>query len=86
VLPFNFAQSYSFPSGHAAASFVAAYLLSKKDKKRAWVYYVVALLISFSRIYLGKHYPSDVLAGALIGTLIGWGIEIGMLKLYAKKK
>ena len=62
---------FSFPSGHAASSFAAAYVLSQK--KRVWRFgiYLLAGLISFSRIYIGVHYPSDVLAGMVLGVMIG---------------
>lgn len=64
-------SSTSFPSGHAASSFVCAYILTRSfGKKGAWAY-VPAALIALSRIYVGVHYPSDVLCGALLGTLIG---------------
>lgn len=61
---------YSFPSGHAATAFAAATMLAAYDKKRRNVYYLVAVLISLSRIYLHCHYLLDVAAGALVGTLI----------------
>lgn len=72
-------SGYSFPSGHAMNSMIfyglAAYLLVRRG--RHWSRYLVAgfvavlvLLIGLSRIYLGVHYASDVLAGFLIGA--GW--------------
>lgn len=65
-------DSYSFPSGHATLAFAGAYILSCTHKKwRQW-YYLIAYLIAFSRIYLGKHYPSDVMIGAILGVLIGY--------------
>ncbi len=60
----------SFPSTHAATAFAAATVLTFFDKKRRWFYYTVAVLISFSRIYLGCHYFLDVIAGAIIGYII----------------
>lgn len=72
VLPFGIARSFSFPSGHATMAFAAAFIFSQKHKKWAWVYYLLAVIVAFSRIYLGNHYPSDVLAGMLVGTLIGY--------------
>lgn len=64
--------TYSFPSGHAAIGFASASILSANRKKMAILFYILAFLIAFSRIYLGKHYPIDVLVGALIGLVIGF--------------
>jgi undecaprenyl-diphosphatase len=61
-------SSYSFPSGHTNASFAAAYALTRAfGKKGAWSY-ILAVLIAFSRCYVGVHYPTDVLAGMAVGT------------------
>lgn len=57
----------SFPSGHAAISCMIAVFLSARWPRLAPVFYTVAALVSLSRIYLGLHYPSDVLCGAAIG-------------------
>jgi undecaprenyl-diphosphatase len=65
---------FSFPSGHAATAFAAATLLSAYDKKRRWFYYLVAVFISLSRIYLQCHYLLDVFGGGLFGTLMSRGI------------
>ena len=65
---------FSFPSGHAATAVAAATILSAFDGKRKWFYYTVAILISFSRIYLGCHYVVDIIGGALVGWLISKGI------------
>jgi undecaprenyl-diphosphatase len=61
---------FSFPSGHAATAFAAATILAYFDKKRRWFYYIVAILISYSRIFLGCHYFLDVIFGALIGYIV----------------
>lgn len=74
-ITFDFVHSYSFPSGHAMIAFTMAYILGelgKFGKFGKWGLYLLAVLISFSRIYLGKHYPADVLAGAILGMLIGF--------------
>ncbi len=65
-------HSYSFPSGHAASSFVAAVALFQFYKKPGIAAITLATLIAFSRIYLFMHWTTDVLAGALFGTLIAF--------------
>jgi undecaprenyl-diphosphatase len=60
---------HSFPSGHTATSFAAALVLARAVPRRAWLFYVLAAAIGFSRIYVGVHYPLDVLGGALVGLL-----------------
>lgn len=73
------AHGYSFPSGHTASAFAAAGVLWQRSPK--WcgaAALLVAVLIALSRIYLGVHYPSDVLGGALIGSGIAWLV----VKLY----
>ena len=71
IVVFDKTQSFSFPSGHATIAFAAAYILASYHRKFAKWYYLFAALISFSRIYLGKHYPSDVLGGGVLGIGIG---------------
>ena len=63
----------SFPSGHAVLAFGAAAFLALRLHQRQWtvLLFGVATAIGFSRVYLGHHYPSDVLAGALMGAAIG---------------
>ena len=67
---------YGFVSSHAANSFALTFLLGFLAKrKRLWVIFILwALLTSYSRIYVGVHYPLDVFCGALLGVLIAWGM------------
>lgn len=63
---------YSFPSGHTASSFAAAVVMYKTLPARFGIPAVIlATAISLSRLYIGVHYPTDVLAGALSGIIIG---------------
>lgn len=69
--PFN---GTSFPSGHATASFAVATVIANQYRDHKWVpvtVYAVASLAGLSRIYDNKHWLSDVVAGAAIGTVIG---------------
>lgn len=62
----------SFPSGHTAVSFAAAFALKAAGSPLWKPALAVAVVIAFSRLYLYVHWPSDVLAGALLGAAVGW--------------
>jgi undecaprenyl-diphosphatase len=64
----------SFPSGHAATSFAGAVVLSRLVGKGVFLLIVLAVLIAFSRVYVGVHYPLDVVAGAALGALVGGAV------------
>ena len=63
---------FSFPSGHTMSSFAGAYSLFLLNKKWGIPALVLAAAIGFSRLYLYVHFPTDVLAGALLGLLAAW--------------
>ncbi|NWF56329.1 MAG: phosphatase PAP2 family protein [Syntrophaceae bacterium] len=67
--------SYSFPSSHAVNIFAAAYFLAQPFKKLAPILFGIAAIVGYSRIYIGIHYPLDVIGGAAIGLLIAWPIR-----------
>ena len=62
-------HGFSFPSGHTIASFEAAVVMMKNSKKLGIPAMILAVLISFSRLYLYVHYPTDVIASIILGTL-----------------
>ena len=72
-------RSYSMPSSHAANSFafVAPFVILYKNNIR-YVFFLIAFLVSFSRIYIGVHYPSDIIVGALCGA----GLALSLVALY----
>lgn len=71
----------SFPSAHAALSFMMATVLSHWFPRYRWVFYIAAGFIGWTRIYLGLHYPTDIFVGALLG----YGVSNGFF-YYLRKK
>lgn len=73
---------YSFPSGHTAIvfAFVAAYFLAAPKNAISYLLLLGALVVGFSRIYMGFHYPSDVIAGALLGIFCAL-LSVNILRL-----
>jgi undecaprenyl-diphosphatase len=64
----------SFPSSHAVNNFAAATVISYFYKEYKYILFVIAGLVAFSRVYVGVHYPLDILAGAIIGFGVGYFI------------
>jgi undecaprenyl-diphosphatase len=74
LTPMGVSSAFSFPSSHAANMGGSMLVLSQAFPAFTWLFALVALLVGLSRVYLGLHYPSDVLSGYLLGIAIGWGV------------
>ncbi|MBA4310765.1 MAG: phosphatase PAP2 family protein [Chlorobiaceae bacterium] len=81
LLPIGCTGAYSFPSNHALNNFAAAFFFYKLYPNLKYVLFISAFLISFSRLYLGLHYPSDSIAGAMLGIGIGYLFVLLQLRI-----
>jgi membrane-associated phospholipid phosphatase len=72
----------SFPSGHTSQIFFMATLLRYQfhDTGQIIAFYLIAVLVGFTRIYVGAHYPRDVLGGAVLGSV--WGVIVALIDPY----
>jgi undecaprenyl-diphosphatase len=68
-------DAFSFPSGHTAVAFAAAFSLAGEGSGLGWLLLALAVGIALSRVYLGAHYPLDVAAGALLGLAAGIAVQ-----------
>ncbi len=71
IMPLIVLADSSFPSAHAGVLFAALPVICRYKPKLKYIWLAVILLIAFSRLYLGVHYLSDIIAGALTGYIIG---------------
>lgn len=78
--------SFSFPSGHSASSFACAYVLTRAFGKWGALSYIPATLIAVSRVYVGVHFPTDVLAGMALGTLVGAACWAAYKRFFEREK
>lgn len=81
ITPLGCNGTFSFPSNHALNNFAAATFFYILFPRLKWALFITASLISVSRVYLGLHYPSDILGGAIIGSCFGYIFALGVLKI-----
>ncbi len=79
---------YGFVSSHAANTFgVASFTVPLVQKKwYSWTIFIWAAIVSYSRIYLGVHYPGDIIGGIILGVFIGFGLSIIVKQIYKSQK
>ncbi len=75
-------RSFSLPSNHASNMSALAGVAWLTLRRWRWALVVLAAAVSYSRVYLGVHYPSDVLVGALWGAAVGWTLTQGVVRLW----
>jgi len=68
----NLRNDGSFPSGHSVNAFMIATLFAAGLRRKRFLLFGLAAVVAISRIYLGVHYPSDVLVGSCLGLTITW--------------
>ncbi|MGA2418400.1 MAG: phosphatase PAP2 family protein [Candidatus Staskawiczbacteria bacterium] len=66
------AKEASFPSGHASFFFALSTIVYCYNKKAGILFYIASFFIVVARVFVGIHWPSDILAGAILGILMGW--------------
>ena len=79
-------HSHSFPSGHAATSFACATVLAAALPRYRVAFVLLAAAIAWSRVYVGVHYPLDVVAGAALGLGVGYAVIRGLPRLGAVRR
>ena len=85
----KYSEHYSFFSSHAASVFCFCFFVFLSLPKHRWIGYIAMLfsfIIAYSRIYVGKHFPGDVLVGAIVGLLFGWISWMISRKYFSPKK
>ncbi len=82
LIPLIGGSGYSFPSGHTLFFFAIATVLIRFNRRAGTIAFIAATLMTLSRIYAGVHYPSDVLAGAIIGIVVGLA-TVALYRRYA---
>ena len=81
IIPLISEASYSFPSGHAAFFFALSTVVYIYDKRWGLWFFVGSLIIGIARVMAGVHYPTDILAGAILGIAVGYGMQWLLVRL-----
>jgi undecaprenyl-diphosphatase len=78
-------RSFAMPSNHASNMFALATVTGILLPRWRWVVLPLAGSVAYSRVYLGVHYPTDVLVGAVCGIAVGWGLTVAARSLLPAK-
>lgn len=68
-------SSYSFPSGHASVAFALAFTIFRADRDWGLAFFILAALVAVGRVFVGVHYPLDIVAGVAVGWLSAWAVH-----------
>jgi undecaprenyl-diphosphatase len=85
IHPLYVVHSSSFPAGHAATAFAGAALVSYLAPRAAPLFVLLAAAIGYARVYVGVHYPGDVVAGALLGVFCALAALLARRALRARR-
>ena len=81
----SYKSSFSFPSSHATNIMGAMFFLGLAFRKVLWPLVFIAVLVAYSRVYIGVHWTSDILVGMAIGALLGWLAWFAFKKIYRER-
>jgi len=81
LTPLGCNGTFSFPSNHATNNFAVAVLFYRIYPHLKLPLFIAASLIAISRVYLGLHYPSDILSGVLVGSAFGYIFSVAAIKV-----
>jgi membrane-associated phospholipid phosphatase len=81
----SYKSSFSFPSSHATNITGAMLFLGLAFRKTLLPFLIVAVLVSWSRVYIGVHWTSDIIVGMALGALLGWLAWILFRELYGSR-